>query len=50
MLFEDNQISLEEDMNIVYHSKTYIQLSGYSTHLYYESLEYVYKLLKEKLK
>lgn len=49
-LIEDNQISMEEAMNIVYHSKTFEQLNDFETHLYYESSSYVYECLKEEIK
>lgn len=48
-LMEDNNISMEEAMDIVYNSKTYEQLYDFETHLYYESSSYVYECLKEEL-
>ena len=49
-LMEDNNITMEEAMDIVYNSKTFEQLNDFETHLYYESSSYVYEYLKEKLK
>jgi len=49
-LIEDNQISIEEAMDIVYNSKTFEQLNDFGTHLYYESSSYVYECLKEEIK
>lgn len=49
-LMEDNNISMEEAMDIVYNSKTFEQLNDLETHLYYESSSYVYEYLKEELK
>ena len=48
-LIEDNQISLEEAMDIVYNSKTFELLNDFETHLYYESSSYVYECLKEEI-
>ena len=48
---EDNNISMEEAMDIVYNSKKKL-MSNYmilKTHLYYESSSYVYECLKEEL-
>lgn len=49
-LMEDNNITMEEAMDIVYNSKTFEQLNDFETHLYYESSSYVYEYLKEELK
>ena len=49
-LIEDNQITMEEAMDIVYNSKTFEQLYDFRTHLYYESSAYVYEYLKEEVK
>lgn len=49
-LMEDNNITMEEAMDIVYNSKTFEQLSDFETHLYYESASYVYEILKEEIK
>ena len=49
-LMEDNDITMEQAMDIVYGSKTLIQLNDFATHLYYESSSYVYECLKEELK
>lgn len=49
-LMEDNNISMEEAMDIMYNSKTFDQLNDFETHLYYESSSYVYECLKEELK
>lgn len=48
-LIEDNNITIEEAMDIVYNSKTFEQLNNLETHLYYESSIYVYEYLKEEL-
>lgn len=48
-LMEDNNITMEEAMDIVYGSKTLMLLNDFSTHLYYESSAYVYECLKEEL-
>lgn len=48
-LVEDNNISMEEAMDIVYKSKIFEKLNNYETHLYYESSAYVYELLKEEM-
>ena len=48
-LIEDNNISMEEAMDIVYKSKTFEKLNDFGTHLYYESSSYVYEYLKEEL-
>lgn len=48
-LVEDNKITMEEAMDIVYNSKTFEQLNDFGTHLYYESSSYVYECLKEEL-
>ena len=49
-LMEDNNITMEEAMDIVYNSKTFEQLKNFATLLYYESSSYVYEYLKEELK
>ena len=49
-LMEDNNITMEEAMDIVYNSKTFEKLNDFETHLYYESSSYVYEYLKEELK
>ncbi len=46
---EDNNITIEEAMDIVYNSKTFEKLNNLETHLYYESSSYVYEMLKEEL-
>ena len=48
-LIEDNHISMEEAMELVYNSKTFEKLNDFKTHLYYESSSYVYEYLKEEL-
>ncbi len=48
-LIEDNNITMEEAMDIVYNSKTFELLNDFGTHLYYESPAYVYEYLKEEL-
>ena len=48
-LMEDNEISMEEAMDIVYNSKTFEKLNDFETHLYYESSAYVYELLKKEI-
>ena len=49
-LMEDNKITMEEAMDIVYNSKTFELLNDLKTHLYYESSSYVYEYLKEELR
>ena len=49
-LVEDNKMSIEEAMDILYNSKTFELLNDLETHLYYESSAYIYELLKEELK
>lgn len=49
-LMEDNNITMEEAMDIVYSSETFVKLNDFGTHLYYESSSYVYEYLKEELK
>jgi len=46
---EDNNITIEEAMDIVYNSNTFEKLNNLETHLYYESSAYVYEILKEEL-
>lgn len=48
-LIEDNNITMEEAMEIVYNSKTFELLNDFETHLYYESSSYVYEYLKEEI-
>ena len=48
-LMEDNNISMDEAMDIVYKSKTFENLNDFGTHLYYESSAYVYEYLKEEM-
>ena len=48
-LIEDNSISIDEAMDIVYNSKTFEKLNDFATHLYYESSAYVYEYLKEEI-
>lgn len=48
-VIEDNSITIEEAMDIVYNSKTFEKLNNLETHLYYESSSYVYEMLKEEL-
>lgn len=48
-LIEDNDISKEEAMDIVYNSKTFELLCDLETHLYSESPAYVYEMLKEEI-
>ena len=48
-LMEDNHITMEEAMDIVYNSKTFEKLNDFGTHLYYESSSYVYEYLKEEI-
>ncbi len=48
-LLEDNNMSMEEAMDVVYNSKTHDELCDLKTHLYYESSAYVYEMLKEEL-
>ena len=48
-LMEDNDISKEESMDIVYNSKTFELLCDLETHLYFESPAYVYEMLKEEI-
>ena len=48
-IIEDNNITIEEAMDIVYNSKTFEKLNDLETHLYYESSAYVYEMLKEEL-
>ena len=47
-LVEDNNITVNEAMDIVYNSKTFEKLNNLETHLYYESSAYVYEMLKEE--
>ena len=49
-LIEDNKITIEEALDIVYNSKTFELLNNFETHLYYESSSYIYEYLKEELK
>lgn len=49
-LIEDNNITIDKAMDIVYNSKTFEKLNNLETHLYYESSSYVYEMLKEELK
>ena len=49
-LIEDNKISINEAMDIVYNSNTFSKLYDFETHLYRESSAYVYEILKEELK
>lgn len=49
-LMEDNNITMEKAMDIVYNSKTFEQLNDFETHLYYESSSYVYEYLKDEIK
>ena len=49
-LIEDNNITMEEAMDIVYDSKSFQQLNDFETHLYYESSSYVYEYLKDEIK
>lgn len=48
-LIEDNNITIEKAMEIVYNSETFEKLNNLETHLYYESPSYVYEILKEEL-
>lgn len=48
-LIEDNNISIDEAMDIVYNSTTFEKLNDFATHLYYESSAYVYEYLKEEM-
>ena len=48
-LVEDNNISMEEAMDIVYKSRTFKKLNEFETHLYYESSAYIYEMLKEEM-
>lgn len=48
-MVEDNNITIEEAMDVVYNSKTFEKLNNLETHLYYESSAYVYEILKEEL-
>lgn len=48
-IVEDNKITIEEGMDIVYNSKTFEKLNNLETHLYYESSSYIYEMLKEEL-
>lgn len=48
-LMEDNHITMEEAMDIVYNSKTFEKLNDFGTHLYYEYSSYVYEYLKEEI-
>ena len=48
-IIEDNNITIEEAMDIVYNSRTFEKLNDLETHLYYESSAYVYEMLKEEL-
>lgn len=48
-MVEDNNITIEEAMDVVYDSKTFEKLNNLETHLYYESSAYVYEILKEEL-
>lgn len=49
-LIEDNKITIEEALDIIYNSKTFELLNNFETHLYYESSSYIYEYLKEELK
>ena len=48
-LVEDNDITIEEAMDIVYNSKIFEKLNDYETHFYYESSSYIYEYLKEEM-
>lgn len=48
-LVEDQKISMEDAIDIVYNSKIFEKLNDFQTHLYYESSAYIYELLKEEI-
>ncbi len=48
-LIEDNNITIEDALDIVYNSQTFDLLCDLGTHLYYESPAYVYEMLKEEI-
>lgn len=48
-LCEDNNITIEEAMDMVYNSDVFERLSNENTGLYRESSSYIYELLKDEL-
>ena len=46
-LIEDNNISLDQALKLVYHSNVYQQLLNIDGELYIQSPSYVYELLKK---
>ena len=48
ILIEQEDLTKEEAMDIIYNSRTFELLCDLGTHLYYESPAYVYELLKEE--
>ena len=50
MLMEDENISIEEALRLLYASKTYENLKSKNTGLYFQSSGYVYEYLRRDLK
>lgn len=51
LLMEDNlQLTMEQALEIVLNSDTYLRLQKDSTHLYHQSPRYVYAFLEGELK
>ena len=50
MLMEDENISIEEALRLLYASKTYENLKRKNTGLYFQSPGYVYEYLRRELK
>ena len=50
MLMEENNISIEEALRLLYSSKTFENLKRKNTGLYFQSPGYVYEYLRRELK
>ena len=50
MLMEDENMSIEEALRLLYASKTYENLKRKNTGLYFQSPGYVYEYLRRELK
>ena len=50
MLMEEKNISIEEDLRLLYFSKTFENLKKKNSGLYFQSPGYVYEYLRRELK
>ena len=50
LLEQNNELTMEQALSIVFNSETYRKVMDERTHFYYQSPKYVFAILEEELK